>query len=175
MSNAIIKVLLLDTIFSAVVCLIDWTSSSWNLFTLILTKISFHNQPSYELAKPLSSRTWLELVQVSNFRTFWFARAPSTGGEASPCPAKQILINLIQGSIILFEFPSKSSITRNHLVCVIKGKDVRVLFRGIVPWNIMQIMIDNSLSKLWNIAYDSLKVAFRWGDKVCVVHEKSSW
>ena len=33
-------------------------------------------------------------------------------------------------------------------------------------------MIDNSLSKFWNIAYDSLKVAFRGGEKVCVVHEK---
>lgn len=50
-----------------------------------------------------------------------------------------------------------------------------MLLWRIVPSNVVEIMADCSVAEFWSAADDSMKITFRRGDEICVVHKDSSW
>lgn len=44
-----------------------------------------------------------------------------------------------------------------------------------VPSNVVEIMANCGVAKFWSVANDSVKISFRRGDEICVIHKNSSW
>lgn len=68
------------------------------------------------------------------------------------------------------ELPGKGSIAVNHSRHVTDGEIVRVLFRGIVPCDEVEVVVDGCVAEFFRVADDSVEVALGGGDEVGVVH-----
>ncbi|MFS8024431.1 hypothetical protein Hanom_Chr16g01463161 [Helianthus anomalus] len=74
--------------------------------------------------------------------------------------AQKLFINLVKNHIILRKFPSKRGAAIDHFFEVFDGQIARVLFRRIIPRDVMKIVAYRGACELFCVAYNCVKIPF---------------
>lgn len=118
------------------------------LSTLVLRKHSRSNNSVKQQSNPLRAIPRHKSCDITYFRAWRIAFAPSTGDKASFASAKELSVDFVQHGIVTLELAGEEGVAPDHPGKVIRGEVVRVLLGRPVPGDVVEVMVSDGASKL---------------------------
>lgn len=147
----------------------------FQLFTLMLSEQFGPDQSVDEPPQPSSTQPRPDSLDIPDLRARLVLATPPPGHKATVHPPQEILINLVEHWVIAVELAGEWHVAAHHVGGIVHGECVGVLLWGLVPRNVVQVMVYGCGGEFRGVADDCLEVAFGGGDEVGVVHEECSW
>lgn len=85
-----------------------------------------------------------------------------------------MLVNKRQNRILSLKLPSEGRSTFGHVLKVLEGEGQRVLLWGIIPCNVVEVMVYSSVLEFLAVADYGVEVTLWRRYKIGIVHEQYS-
>lgn len=99
---------------------------------------------------------------------------PSSRGKLAIRSSEELSVNPVENRIIHCEGTSEWHTAQEHVVEVLRCQIHRVLLRGIIPFNVVQVVVHSRVLVVFVVADNGVKVALGGGQDIRVVHQKSA-